>query len=139
MKVGIITLYGLSNYGNRLQNFAMEKALNELGCEAETVVMLPKIIKNGINFCKGNSVKSKRKRLFYNFTKENLHTKFYSNIKQFKDKYDFFIVGSDQIWHPCFTIYNKIRMLKFANSERCLSYAASFGVTKIPSYQKKIL
>lgn len=38
LKVGIITLYGLGNYGNRLQNYALQEALRRLGCEVETVV-----------------------------------------------------------------------------------------------------
>ena len=37
-KIGIITLYGQLNYGNRLQNFALQEALASLGCEAETIV-----------------------------------------------------------------------------------------------------
>lgn len=38
LKVGIITLYGLGNYGNRLQNYALQQALRSLGCYVETVV-----------------------------------------------------------------------------------------------------
>lgn len=36
-KIGIITLNGEFNYGNRLQNFALQRVLNELGTEVETI------------------------------------------------------------------------------------------------------
>ena len=37
-KVGIITLYG-DNYGNKLQNLAVQKILEENGCQAETILV----------------------------------------------------------------------------------------------------
>lgn len=37
MKVGIITLFG-DNYGNKLQNLAVQKLLEAQGCEAETII-----------------------------------------------------------------------------------------------------
>ena len=38
-KVGIITLHGYNNYGNRLQNYALQKAVKSLGFNTETVVI----------------------------------------------------------------------------------------------------
>jgi len=38
-KVGIITLNGYSNYGNRLQNYALQKTLESLGFAADTVII----------------------------------------------------------------------------------------------------
>lgn len=38
MKVGIITINDDSNYGNRLQNYAVQEVLKSLGCESETIV-----------------------------------------------------------------------------------------------------
>lgn len=40
-KIGIITLNGEFNYGNRLQNFALQKVLESYGVEAETIVIRP--------------------------------------------------------------------------------------------------
>ena len=37
-KVGIITLNGGENYGNVLQNYAVQETLKELGAQPETVV-----------------------------------------------------------------------------------------------------
>ena len=36
-RVGIITILDNVNYGNRLQNLAMQRLLEELGCRAETI------------------------------------------------------------------------------------------------------
>ena len=38
MKIGIVTLYGNTNYGNRLQNYADQEILKQRGYEVETLV-----------------------------------------------------------------------------------------------------
>ena len=38
-KIGILTLNGYHNYGNRLQNFALEESINQLGCKSETIIV----------------------------------------------------------------------------------------------------
>ncbi len=38
-KVGVITLHGYYNYGNRLQNYAVQEVIKELGFNVETVVI----------------------------------------------------------------------------------------------------
>ena len=37
-KVGILTLNGYQNYGNRLQNYAVQEVIKSLGFEAETII-----------------------------------------------------------------------------------------------------
>src|SRR5690625_2987131 len=37
-KIGIITLNGYFNYGNRLQNYALQEMLKDLGFEVETII-----------------------------------------------------------------------------------------------------
>ena len=39
-KIGIITLYGNQNYGNRLQNLAVQEILEEQGFRAESIVLI---------------------------------------------------------------------------------------------------
>lgn len=41
-KIGIITLFGYFNFGNRLQNYALEEAIRKTGFEVETVVIQSK-------------------------------------------------------------------------------------------------
>lgn len=38
-KIGIITLFGYFNYGNRLQNYALQEVIKEFGFDVETVVI----------------------------------------------------------------------------------------------------
>ena len=38
-KIGIITLNGYFNYGNRLQNYALQETLKSFGYEVETVLV----------------------------------------------------------------------------------------------------
>ena len=41
MKIGIVTIIDYINYGNRLQNYAVQKVLNNLGHEAVSIKNLP--------------------------------------------------------------------------------------------------
>ncbi len=51
--------------------------------------------------------------------------------------YDAVIVGSDQVWTPM-SLPNKFFNLLFVDDKvRKIAYASSFGVSKIPSFQKK--
>ena len=49
---------------------------------------------------------------------------------------DFFITGSDQVWNPLFAGC-AYQILTFAPKDRCLSFAASFGVDEIPPEKAK--
>ena len=50
IKVGIVTLIGWENYGNRLQNYATQEILQELGCKVETLVYLPVVKGTSIDY-----------------------------------------------------------------------------------------
>ncbi len=50
-------------------------------------------------------------------------------------KYDFFITGSDQVWHPYTDIDKNLVFLRFAPKEKRIAYAPSFGIDKIPPEQ----
>ncbi|EPR77545.1 hypothetical protein ADILRU_0244 [Leifsonia rubra CMS 76R] len=41
LRIAILTIDGYTNYGNRLQNFALQEALRSLGCDVETVQNSP--------------------------------------------------------------------------------------------------
>lgn len=38
-KVAIVTLYGNINHGNKLQNYALKKSLESIGCDVETLII----------------------------------------------------------------------------------------------------
>lgn len=49
------------------------------------------------------------------------------------DGYDFFVVGSDQVWNPSFRNGSPFDFLQFAPPEKRVAYAPSFGITEIPA------
>lgn len=165
-KVGIITLCGYYNYGNRLQNYATQEVIKSLGCEVETIVNSPYIklgfidyinksgrmnlielikkIYKRIYYCIKKIIKGKkgvlaneRRKAFKQFTKKYIYETDYIITPDcipdgLKDKYDYFIVGSDQVWNPNFRKGSYIDFLTFVPKEKRISYSASFGITNLP-------
>lgn len=61
----------------------------------------------------------------------------YTNLCKGSKNYDLILVGSDQVWTPL-GLYSKFYNLLFVDdSIPKMSYASSFGVSKIPWWQKK--
>lgn len=48
------------------------------------------------------------------------------------DGYDTLIVGSDQVWNGIRVPNQDVFLLDFAKQQKCLTYAASFGMSKMP-------
>lgn len=156
MRIGIVTLYGNFNYGNRLQNYALQEILKKLGHEPKTLIMknrknqLKEILK--IFLEKENSklrirkVKDiKREKNFDKFNKKNIDRYILNSLdgkftEELNKKYDYFIVGSDQVWNPNFWREKKEGkecnnyLLKFVEPSKRISYAASFGVDNLDKY-----
>lgn len=155
MKIGIITLYGHTNYGNKLQNYALQQVLKQEGIESETIEILftkslsSKIKLLIIKFLSLILIKTKyrkkkryatvlRLKKFIKFSNEYINvSKFkiidYKIPKQLDKNYNFFITGSDQVWNP--ELDNKeldIYFLNFTSKEKRVSYAPSFGSSYIP-------
>lgn len=156
-KIGIITIYDMTNYGNRLQNYAVYRSFINENVKAETLVCENKI---------SNIQKIKRRLLneihaltlpkypiedlgyirwckFEKFTHKNIPTRiFYSDdiylSSQINDDYIEFVAGSDQIWNYEFpgrfgdyTIHSKDYFLTFADKQKRNSLSASFGIEEI--------
>lgn len=155
MKVAIITINS-ENYGNRLQNYATHRLLENLGFEVETM-------KNYTNqkYPNEKSIKSQVKRLigciyektlilsirklniitrskkFKNFTEKYIkQSKYIINNneipKNIDKEYDYFVCGSDQIWNPEFYFNSEVDFLTFAPKGKKIAYAASFGISELP-------
>lgn len=149
-KIGVITIYGEENYGNRLQNYAVIKYLNNLGYNAQTLVVMPKRflkkkikdnIKNIVAYVLKNKYLSRtRKNNFIKFTKKYIPTRYIKtegfNIpNSVSDEYDFFVVGSDQVWNPTFGRYEKDynnMFLFFTVPEKKICFSPSIGISEIP-------
>lgn len=157
MKIGIITLIGMDNHGNRLQNWALEQVILNLGHKAYTIypnkqsnifkrIAARYFVYDGkIHLRPYKDIK--RGICFRQYSKKNHFDIRYGNDGKLdttlNDEYDFFIVGSDQVWNPFF--WNKHTdtdqsnyLLSFANPEKRLSYAASLGINTLPKEYEDI-
>lgn len=156
MKISIITINDNCNYGNRLQNYALQMALKKYINEVDTIwydertkfklkdiINLKSIIKFIINrnnykfYLRENYLEECIK--IYNirkFSQKYINTRFDNNVRTISKEYDYFIVGSDQVWNPYFwskeNDHANIRFLKFVPKEKRIAYAASIAIPSIP-------
>lgn len=162
-KIAIYTLPGNFNYGNRLQNYALQQTLINLGFETETLEIvspgstekIKKIMKHlkrvithpstfpeyfvKREYGKGYHEMSKIKSPYLlPFSSEFIKTVKYEkkHLNEVDKKYDFFITGSDQVWNMTST-GSDIAFLQFATPEKRISYAASFGKSNISKADQK--
>ncbi|SFI09587.1 polysaccharide pyruvyl transferase family protein [Halpernia frigidisoli] len=156
-KIGIITLFGYQNYGNRLQMFAVQKVYEKLGFTSEILkYKLPetkdslwiraKVFLHYLFFLRSNLAVYflKRKRIS-NFKKHASHyykeTKYYFDPlkieKNFHVNYSFFSVGSDQIWGSFANSMSDFIFLKFAPKIKRIAFSPSFGSSDIKEKFRK--
>lgn len=154
----IISICDNYNYGNRLQNYALQHYIQRnLGaCQSIwwkkeflnraniNLYSLKKLVKYVIDW---ENYREKSQSAFtYDAIREFSISRFtYGKIaiadgyyldKDCNEKYDFFIVGSDQVWNPNFwgdkQRYENAYFLKFADKSKRIAYAASFGIKELP-------
>lgn len=151
MKLVILTVNDFFNYGNRLQNYALQELLIQQGHE-------PKTLKNyysaNDNFFKSyvqkygiykplllfksllNFKDYQRKRNFFKFTNSYIKetsevvTKF-TSIPISLNNYDAFVIGSDQVWNYNFPRFSEYDFALYTDKP-VISFAASFGIDYIP-------
>ena len=147
-KVGIITINDNNNYGNRLQNYAVQEILKKLEVIPITIKNEPatntkdKYLLRKLKSFFNNGTYSKivdRRNCFENFNK-NITFSIkkitpFSNLKE----YDYVITGSDQVWNPNFGRLRNVDLLEFVESSKRISFSASFGINNLPKQYGKIL
>ena len=150
-KMGIVTITnGPDNYGNVLQNYAIQYILKEMGYESETVnnlsfveyrrnnlyliLKLLKSRKDAIKSIRFN--KFKRKYIKYSKYAVTVQTSDFSKINS---EYDVFICGSDQVWNPYYSCNQNwnVNLLEFTDKKK-IGIAVSFGVQQIKEEYKNM-
>lgn len=147
-KIGILTITHGQNYGNRLQNYAVQTVLERMGATVETIYNTTKIfntrslnyrIKLFIKRMTGFKLEQSdiRSYKFDKFIDRYIHwSKYEVNAdkipKGLADAYDVFVSGSDQVWNPNFGYNSYIDFITFADKKKRVAYAASFGISTIP-------
>lgn len=151
--IGILTFQASDNYGALLQAYSTYSLVNGLGGKPEIINydspskrINYKLLKFGKNFGFKESLKSvinfpissKKKKISDSFRKEFLHIKSeplvtFEDLRDFSNRFEKIIVGSDQVWNYKNTKFDKRFFLDFVEDDKKkISYAASFGVHTIP-------
>lgn len=142
-KIGIITLNDDINFGNRLQNYAVQTFFEKMGFETMTLRRKEKFdikrtIKALINY-KGQRNYENRVKIFKKFNEKYIKTKIINKVKpSLNDEFTFFSTGSDQVWNPTFGAMSSFELLSDFYPEKRISFAASFGVSDLSTQDKKI-
>lgn len=156
-KVAIVTLYGNDNYGNKLQNYALQLTIEKLNFEVLT-------LKN-INNCKNNFeflitkslfnikyiIKSLIPKYRYTCLRYNAFIKFNKQYLKYSNKNVYimnkptnfykncyYCIGSDQVWNPYASSNLTFFLGKYFPYDLTFSYAASFGVNQFSEDQTKL-
>lgn len=160
MKISIITLHRVFNYGSVLQTYATQETMKNLGFETEIIDYIPKDWQTKqLLFCKPKCtgfIKSRiymflrsfsillKEKTFWNFLKKNLNMsktyKSYEELLKNPPKADIYCTGSDQVWNSDFCHMDKSFYLQFGdkNTKR-IAYAASIGNTELGKKEEEIV
>lgn len=152
MKVGIITITNGENYGNRLQNYAVQEALKDAGYQPETIHKTTNVfdtenphflwkirLKKLLHYHSSES--EKRILNFYRFTHKYIKRSRFiidKNVPEgLEEEYTYFIAGSDQVWNPFFEYCTCENFLTFTAQDKKIAFSPSIAVESIPENKKE--
>ncbi len=150
-KIGILTFHRALNYGAVFQAYALQKALRNMGAEADIIDYRAPFNEKRFRRKKLSEILSIRELysiIFRNSYKLNSRKPFESfnanipmsevcntqdELREVCSKYDRIISGSDQVWNIACTSGDDSYFLPFlSNTQKKTSYAASIGYKKLP-------
>lgn len=144
-RVGIVTLYGNFNYGNRLQNYAVQRIYEELGYEATTLIYGGRSLLSACRHAAARLLWSAseadpeaamgevRAGSFRAFSHLISSASVDVSLSRLARSYDLFSVGSDQVWNPRGIDSYAWMFLKFAAPEQRVALAPSIGASQVKS------
>lgn len=147
-RVGIITIQSIVNYGNRLQNYAVEQLLRNKNVEVESIRIAEPILWTKIYIkaytsafigglkndkeCQNRGIRTKK---FLAFNEKHLNIKIVRSKKAKKNfkRYDFVFLGGDQLWAQGNKDYGieGYRFGSLTTPEKRIPFGVSFGTEKI--------
>lgn len=144
MRVLSITIHRPANCGSALQAFALDHYLRELGYDAAIIDYIPDYLETEGSWIRNFVRKTlfyipynKRKKSFTEFIEHNCHLTpqqytTYFELEKNPPEADVYIVGSDQLWNPCFNCgKDAAYYLSFVKHGTKMSYATSLGNGKM--------
>ena len=164
MKISVITLHIINNYGSALQTYATQTVLEKMGYEVEFVnyyrdgSSISKRVATNLKFSNiynknflfrfiGKTILTlnfkKQDKVFKKFLNEKINlTKKYENFEELKENppiADFYCTGSDQVWNSEWN--SKIDPAYFldfvSDGVKKVSFASSFGKSAIDEEEEK--
>jgi hypothetical protein len=166
LKISVITLHNIKNYGSALQAYATQKKLEQIGVQVELVDYWRKDVldKNLLKECIISSDWNKNffSRLIYKLIKYpsvhkriqifNDFLKLYINLTPVKyissDELvknppiaDIYCTGSDQVWNSYWNrgIEEPYFLNYIPKGKKCFAYAASFGKERLTQKEQNII
>lgn len=152
MKIGIMSMQRITNYGSYFQAFALKKMLEEIGNEAVFVdykVEMLALTRKHYNYSKLKNLRLIKRKIQIKLNKENpkpqsfrdkLFEESYHQIginsnRKFRSKVDVLVIGSDEVFN-CLQSnpdvgYSLELFGKKNRAKKIISYAASFGDTTL--------
>lgn len=163
MKIALLTFHTAANYGAALQAYALQKYLTDKGFDCEYINYVNEsrlheydmmfhiidCIKKGkltsaVAYCLGSPFMTLRKRRFNRFYRNNLKATetVYQTSQEavaLNGKYDYFVVGSDQVWNPICNGDDAAFLLDFVkDGKRRVSYSSSFGIADVDAAHEEV-
>lgn len=158
MKVSVITLHRVFNYGSALQTYATQEVFEKAGCNVEIIdyiteqrtnrrllfsmppQMNNKSVLRKTAYFIGKSVSVfLKKKAFGGFLRKNVHlTKKYitqEDLMRDPPRADLYVTGSDQTWNSAYNEgIDKGFFLQFvADGKKKISFSSSFGKSELDS------
>ena len=163
MKVSLVTLHRVFNYGSVLQAYATQKIFEDAGCEAEIVdyiteqrtakrILLGKKGFFGLKNAK-NIIRLPLRTISFLIKKRTFGKFLNRNCNLTKRKYvkaediitappqaDIYITGSDQVWNSQYNEgIDKGFFLEYApNDKKCIAFVSSFGKKALDESEKEV-
>lgn len=157
MKIGIITMHNVPNYGSHLQAYALQKQIEKMGNAAELInykypnkfhlmemkksstrkikfvikriFFFPVYVFYKIVFVKQSLLFKEFERKYFNLSKEYNSQE---SLQSTSLDYDVYLTGSDQVWNPRFACGDSIFMCNFGcESVPRIAFGASIAAIGI--------
>ena len=147
--IGLVTINDNNNYGNKLQNYAVQKKIRQLNYWCTTIKNDPYLNRKKYIYIRSfifqlKKIKrmlkqNRRKKLFLKFDENIKFSKnyFYWILKKNINQFDCFLVGSDQVWNPTIGRLSEFDLADFRNNIKKVAFAASFGISELPEQYKE--
>ena len=150
-KIGVITLPGRYNYGNRLQNYAVVKIYERLGFQVESLELedhtILRAIKRTLLTIAVRRVKTNEELMSgdrlnaFNEFSSSCHIRTVGRKRgSWRKEFDCFSVGSDQVWNPNFVNHRAgWYFLDFTHKAKRIALCPSIGVDELSPAQSRKL